>query len=280
MKIRKPCSLKSVNLSSIDAIFCDIDGTIADGNGVIPLEVIDRLKEIKNHVRFYLISGRYPGAIRPISEKLELTTPLISLNGALVVEQNGNVLHEAVLPNALALKVAAELTYNHPDVGLIIYTSTDWLTLTPNNIYVINEQEIVQGKAKPISNIFELSSQSIIKLLFLAKPETIQQLESYVGENYPEFGSIISKPYFLELLSPFVNKGRALYEVAEENNICLERAMCIGDGVADLPMFDIAYFKVAPENADSSVKKVANIIVPSVNEGGIKELIDHLLSTK
>lgn len=54
-----------------------------------------------------------------------------------------------------------------------------------------------------------------------------------------------------------------------------QNVMAIGDNANDLPMFNLATYKVAMGNATTAVKQAATIIAPSNDEEGVAWVLEH-----
>lgn len=71
---------------------------------------------------------------------------------------------------------------------------------------------------------------------------------------------------YVEFCNKDANKGTALKKIAEKFSVKKEQIIVFGDGINDLPMFEIAGKSVAPENANETVKQRADEITGSVEK--------------
>lgn len=62
------------------------------------------LKKHKNGVHFIVSSGRGYNEIKPLIEAADFNSPMITLNGAEVLDENGKVLSSSPLPKITAKK--------------------------------------------------------------------------------------------------------------------------------------------------------------------------------
>ena len=89
---------------------------------------------------------------------------------------------------------------------------------------------------------------------------------------------LISKPYFLEVLSAGTDKGTALEILADRLGIPLESVLAVGDAQNDLGMVRKAGWGCAPSNAIPAVKAAARYVSPkSHEEDAVAEILDRFV---
>jgi hydroxymethylpyrimidine pyrophosphatase-like HAD family hydrolase len=86
-----------------------------------------------------------------------------------------------------------------------------------------------------------------------------------------------SNPEFVEMLSPLVDKGVALREVAAHYGIPMDRVAAIGDSYNDLPLLRVAALRIAMGSAPPELKAEANAVVGDVEHDGVAEAIDRFV---
>jgi hydroxymethylpyrimidine pyrophosphatase-like HAD family hydrolase len=89
-----------------------------------------------------------------------------------------------------------------------------------------------------------------------------------------------SNPEFVEMLSPQVDKGRALALVAEHWGVPLSRVMAVGDSYNDVPLLRAAGFGVAMGSAPEQLKREADAVVGDVEHDGVAEAIERFVSAQ
>ena len=74
-------------------IFSDVDGTLLNSKHEITSKTLNILKEkIANGSYFAIVSARSPSGIFPITETYNLKCFIISYSGALILDENRNVI--------------------------------------------------------------------------------------------------------------------------------------------------------------------------------------------
>jgi hypothetical protein len=86
-----------------------------------------------------------------------------------------------------------------------------------------------------------------------------------------------SNPEFVEILSPLVDKGVALREVAARAGVPIERVTAIGDSYNDLPLLRAAGFAIAMGSSPVELKAEADAVVGDVEHDGVAEAIDRFV---
>jgi hydroxymethylpyrimidine pyrophosphatase-like HAD family hydrolase len=99
---------------------------------------------------------------------------------------------------------------------------------------------------------------------------------TYLGGEVTLF---TSKPYFLEILPPGVDKGYALSKIAEKEGVSAEEVMAVGDSMNDESMLRWAGLGIAMLNGEEGAKKAAREVSRYTNdEDGVADLIErHVL---
>ena len=94
-------------LKKLKLIVFDLDGTLLDDHDTIGKETVRLIQELKElGIRFSLASGRLLSAITYHAETLGLTTPIISLDGALIRSYpEKNIIHESYIKEKYVNKV-------------------------------------------------------------------------------------------------------------------------------------------------------------------------------
>jgi len=82
-----------------------------------------------------------------------------------------------------------------------------------------------------------------------------------------------SKPHFLEILHPEVNKGNGLRHLANHVGIAIDETIAVGDNLNDLEMLRAAGLGIAVANAHDRLKAVADVVLSrSAGDGAIEEI--------
>jgi len=118
------------------------------------------------------------------------------------------------------------------------------------------------------------------KLLIPGDPLTLRPLEELLRTLIGEEATLFtSKPYFLEVLPPHVDKGSALAKIAQRLDISREEVMAFGDSMNDEAMLRWAGRSVAMRNADPRIKAITSETTDRTNndDGAARYIAKHVL---
>lgn len=79
-----------------------------------------------------------------------------------------------------------------------------------------------------------------------------------------------------ELASKAFNKGKAVERLCEFLGISREDTIAVGDSMNDLEMLQAAQIGVCMDNGSPSLKKIADMVCPSVTEDGLYSAFEKL----
>ena len=82
-----------------------------------------------------------------------------------------------------------------------------------------------------------------------------------------------------EIISRRFDKGTGVLKVCDHLGIPLEDSVGFGDSMNDREMLEVTELSVCMENGSEEMKKIADVICPSVTEDGIKKAFEkyHLM---
>ena len=284
----------------IQIIASDMDGTLLNDKMVISKRNADAIKEAqKNGVHFIVSSGRGYNEIKPLIEAADFNLPMITLNGAEVLDENGKVLSSSPLPKITAKKIirllrkkglyaevitskgiysdnkakrienfAELLTRVSPDTPykLAVIMASNRLELMNIN-YTDDYMELIDEKHTKVFKIVAFSSEGK-KVLDPIRDEISQNSELVVTS---------SSESNIEINHVNAQKGIALQAYADYLNIPMDNVMAIGDNNNDVSMLKVAGMSYAMENGSNEVKMLAKRIADTNTSDGVGKAIEEVL---
>ena len=88
-----------------------------------------------------------------------------------------------------------------------------------------------------------------------------------------------SKPNYLEIIAPGVDKARAVIELAQTLGVDLSQVAAIGDGENDVEMLQAVGLGIAMGNACDAAKAAAGWLTGTNDEGGVAQAVRRLMAT-
>ena len=269
-----------LDVMAIDAVAMDLDRTILGAS----LELSDRLVRAVARVRrtgveAIVATGRMFRSARPFALELELDTPLICYQGALIADPTtGEWLKHDPMPVPLAREVIGEVTAGGHHLNVYV---DDELYVADLNPYALEYARHSKLEPHAVGDLLTWLHSPTTKIVVVGRPHDLDTLE--VGLQ-ARFGSRLfiakSLPQFLEIAEPSVSKGTGLRWTCERLGIDTGRVMAFGDGQNDIELLETAGTGVAVEDADPLLLEHAAFTVPSVEKDGVARFLDELAAAR
>lgn len=266
-------------MKKVKAVLCDFDGTLVNGNIEYSSGIKTLIKKIQDkNIRFSLATGRaYYSAVKKIEKELGIEGIHILHGGAMIFDSIAN--------KTLFLQAIS----SQSTIKIIQYLLSQKLTFSleaKNSVYM---SQIIKGNTFypeiPTKEISELNNtEKILKILIFAKVNRLTESEiRFHIKNLQKNCSDISANRFkvfnffgADITSEKATKHTAVLEYLKILNLSPEEVVAIGDGPNDYPLFTACGFGIAMSSAPKELKEIANLVVPSVDEGGIVEALKYI----
>jgi HAD-superfamily hydrolase, subfamily IIB len=268
-------------------IAVDMDGTLLNDDKHISdynQEMIS--KAVAAGVKFVIASGRIPSGLKFYEATVSKNQPIISCNGAIILDENKNVIYSNSIEKKDALQVIDVLreqkdTYYHFYSEGIIYS--EQFKCSIEGVYNFNRRadrdlrmeirligdakECIKNTEKDIDKIV-VQDKDLKYLVDLRK-----RLDSIPGVETTK--SDIDN---IEICAETSNKGNGLKILATHYGISLEECIAIGNDENDISMIKCAGLGVAVRNARDYIKECANYVTErDNNNGAIGEVIERFI---
>ncbi|HQC68418.1 MAG TPA: Cof-type HAD-IIB family hydrolase [Clostridia bacterium] len=259
-------------------IATDIDGTLLDDFGMLPENTYAAAAYLEEKgIKLVLCTGRPLLGVLKIYDALKLTSPVVANNGAMVyLGKDGPLIYSETMSI---------------EDGLNVIKLNDILQCTVcmwhNGVLYVSEFNKYAYDYAAITGITPLLLDTIdlrkcengpTKFVFIDTLEKITSIKEMAARLAPStVTAVTTRPYFLEFFSSSISKATALSKLSEALNIGREQMIAAGDGFNDIDMLDYAGFAVVAGNADEGVKKHADMIACSNNDGVIAYIVDNLI---
>lgn len=267
---------------NVKYLLFDLDGSLINDERVMDQkhsQLPTLLKQL--NLDYSIITGRPQYMMLKEINILKPTLPVVSVNGAIIIDTNNKILYERSLNQDVANQLLTDLlNYN---LDFYLYTPTQ-IYVNPLHFEHVDKWRSVISQIQPnfqwkISDfkIFEKNrSEPILK--FLVCTNNYEIVENLIKSKYSNDLAIArSTPNTIDVNSIDVNKGLGLLKLAEKLGADLNQFMVFGDGGNDVPMFKLTKYSVAMKNAADFVKEAALMVTDlDNNHGGIYEFIKKI----
>ncbi len=267
-----------VDAAAVEAVAMDLDRTILPRS----LELTDRLVAAvaavrATGVRPIIATGRMFRSARPFALRLDLDTPLICYQGALIADaRSGEWLVHTPMPVPLAREVLGALDGQHVNVYV-----HDELYVEELNADALEYARHSKLEPRVVGPLDEWLTEPTTKIVVVGEPARLDVLETQLHDRFGQRLFIAkSLPHFLEVAEPEVSKGSGLRWVCRRLGIDPGRVISFGDGANDIELLQEAGLGVAVEDADPALLPHAAITVPGVEEDGVAAFLEELAAAR
>lgn len=276
---------------AIKVIIMDVDGTLTNSKKQITPKTKEMLIEAQNKgIKLVLASGRPVSGLIGLAKELEMEKHhglLVSFNGSKVVDcQTKEVLFDQTLRIEDAREVLEHMknfkVYPMIDKGNYLFVNDVYKGMIT---YQNEKIDIIQYEARggnfKLCEIEDLSSFvdfPLNKILTAGDPEYLNKHYQDMMEPFKErLNCMFTAPFYFEFTAKGIDKAKALDSVLKPMGFQQEEMVAFGDGDNDATMLSYAGIGVAMDNAQDSLKKIADKITLSNEEDGIAVMLETLL---
>lgn len=264
-------------LTSYRLAAIDLDETLIAKDGSIPprnAEAVARLRQAG--VLCVIASGRMHQATLRFAEALDLMSPIISYNGAMIRDRATDEIwrHVTVPPD-----LASEIVRFCADNGYHLnYYLDDHLYVAEVGEWAMLYHRHTGSRMEPVGDLTRLEGTRPTKMILIDRPAEADRLYEVMSQRYGGRLYITrTNPEYLEFMAAGCDKGVALRELADRLQVPREQTLAFGDGGNDLPMIQWAGFSVAVASGKEAVRRAASWIAPPFDADGFAVAVDAIL---
>lgn len=266
----------------IKLVALDIDGTLLDSQGELPVENADAIEEVlERGVKVILVTGRRSGTAMKVASSLNLSFPMIVHNGALIrVPHNSHRIRAQFIQPEIAFEILSGTEQYRDYVVLhrdknesgqqVVHPSCRQNALMQR--YLAHSPDGVLE----IQSLTDVLDEDLIQVMFGGHLPVVQEIEQYLVLSglisrvnmtktyYPERGLGI-----IDLLDKGCSKGAALKYLANYYGLTPREILAIGDNHNDLEMLEFSGIGVIMGNCVRDLKDKGFYETASNNENGV-----------
>ena len=262
--------MKPLSSFKPQAVFSDIDGTLLTSEHVVSPLTRSAIHTLTDQgILFAISSARSPSGIRPIIEKNNFYCCTIAFSGALILDEDQNVLYEKGMTISDASKIIDVIEKKCSHITWNVFTSEDWIVKDRTDPRVIHEEAVVETVSRE-GSLHSLSDTAMVdKILCMCNPEYMSQSETFLRKYFPELSIVRSSDSLLEIMASGINKAEAVKYLCNLRKIPLTSTIAFGDNYNDLEMLETVEHGVLMRNAPSELQKRFSFVTKSNDQDGI-----------
>lgn len=268
-------------------VMVDLDGTLLDDNKNVSKKNIEMINKVykEKGVIFVISTGKNINDIKYITDAIgePINQYIIASNGAVIKD---NTRDDYILKKYLTDEEVITIidTYKKYNCTGLIQTEAgpvieDKLSAEIQNVtYAENLKEYVLENK--ISNIVLITPMGKEEDLELLKNELDNKFDTLASTAVCDFTYINNEKTFsckyIDVMKEGSTKANAIKTLIDYLNISKEEVIAIGDGGNDIPMFEIAGYKIVMGNANEFVKSKADYITDTNNNDGVAKALEYV----
>jgi phosphoglycolate phosphatase (TIGR01487 family) len=234
-------------LKHIDAVVTDIDGTLTDGNRLINLSAIEKIRWLTaQNIPVILASGNTSCLMHGVSRFFGASGTFIAENGGVYrIGFSGPVTVHPLASRDLILEAFEHVHSYYESKGVSL------------NLYSHRER---------FSDIaFEKTMHA-------------EEIRSILT-NFHTPIAILDTGFAIHLQPDGISKGNTLQTIAKEMGLSLSNMIAVGDSVNDVEMVSAVGYGACVANSTQELKSAALFCASSEYGDGFVEIIDHFLGS-
>lgn len=266
----------------MDLYVSDLDGTLLNDKAQISNITKNILnKAINNNVNFSIATARTPATIVDILKDINITLPVISMNGSAIYDIKNNkyisyiTLQESIVKDLLLL-------FNKYDLTPFIYTIKDnklfsYYKRLSNSYQIDFFNNRKKSKLKTFINDDIEDCSNVLYFTLIDNKRKVEQLYDkikHLDNIYIVKYKDVYNPnvYNLEIYDINATKANAINKL--KDSLHFENLIVFGDNLNDLPMFKISDECYAVKNAVNELKEISTSVISYNTDDAVAKFIE------
>ncbi len=256
----------------------DLDGTLLGPDGLVGTRNRAAVQALAvAGVTPIIASGRMHSATLAIHDALGLDSPVVSYNGAMVVDP---IAGETLLHEPLDATIAMEIVrWGEAESLDIQYYLDDTLYVARDNQWSRLYQKRTWAEVHAAGSLTRFDGQCPTKIIFVGPPEETLRWQEVWRERLGKSAYIVrTMPEYLEFLNPAVDKWEGIRVVARRYGYPESTVIAFGDSHNDVPMLLGAGIGVAMPFSPAEVLDAADVVGEGTPEEAFGATVERLLA--
>ncbi len=279
-------------MSKYKLVALDIDGTTINSKGKLSKKTIDTVREVSSKgVPVCIVTGRNAKHAMPIVKKLNVKTPFICNDGAILYDPVDKKIIKQVFLNRDLIKEVTQIADEY-NVYMEFATYNNYTKyIKDEKLQKFSYGGVPQNPAEKIkwlmagqkvvdnlNKIYNMKAE-VSQLIIGGEEEDIEAIHNKI-KNIDLKGAIIRNDLWENYLFIVVDKAiksEGVNILCDHYGITQEQVIAMGDQMNDIDMIINAGLGVAMDNAHEKIKANANYITKSNDEDGVAYALEKFI---
>ena len=264
--------------SKFGLVVSDVDGTLVTKDKVLTPRAIAAVGRLHAAgIGFSICSSRPPFGLRMLVEPLQLKLPYGGYNAGRIVEPDGALVEERLIPETAA-KRAVEMFYDNGITSIWVFSGNQWLIRDRNGAHVDHEIHTIATPPTVVAS-FDGHLGAAGKIVGACDDYDRVAACEAEGRRILDGSATVarSQPYYCDVTPPGIDKGRIVELLQARLKLPRERIAVLGDMGNDVEMFKKSGFAIAMGNAAPEIKAMAQATTLSNEEDGFAYAIERYI---
>ncbi|TRZ64613.1 Cof-type HAD-IIB family hydrolase [bacterium] len=269
-------------LSKIKLVVSDVDGTLTNHENKVGEQTKELVKKLKDKgILFSFATQRIHSSIVGFARELDIKIPLITVNGALIRDAEGNTIHKSLI-NPKHVKKALE--YSEKYFVRVALCSNDEILYTEHNS-VLKDFLYRLGTDYKLVDSYDSYVNDVVEIIMMGNEKvTVRYIQKRMKVPYMFFlrvkyfrSSTRLGIYNLEIRKSGTNKRTGVKILAKHLKVRKNQIATLGDWYNDRELFEYGGTNIALKNAVAELKNMAHYVTDRTNdEDGVGEFLKLL----
>jgi hypothetical protein len=275
---------------NLKMVAVDIDGTLLDSQGELPLENARAIgRTVEKGITVVLVTGRRYGTARRVADLLQLDSPLITHNGALI---KSPPVGERIAAWFLSPEIASEILATTASFLPYIVLHKDTRSggemvahpLCKNNVPLQGYLDKLPHAVSQQECLRDAIDDDLVQIMFSGVLPAMLEIESHLMGSGFLTKIKLTKTYYpeknlgiVDILDKNCSKRRALEFLADSFGHQPDEILAIGDNHNDLEMLEYAGIGVVVSNCVAELKGRGFEETSSNNDCGVAEALEKFI---
>lgn len=270
----------------------DLDGTLLTDDCALSDYTVRTLNAfVAQGGLFTFATARSPISAGPLTAALDLRLPVIVFNGTFILDLKSGAQHAAY---TLSHEVAATALSRMEAIGMLplVFSIMEgrervsWVVGRETagiRRYIAEKSSVQDARLRPVTSVAQLLEGEVFYLTLIDHEEAIRAAqEALCGlpgiTTHKLRDTYTPSEYWLETASEHSGKDKALRRLRDM--LAVDRVVCFGDNLNDIPLFAAADEGYAVANAQPALKALATGIIAANSEDGVARYLAALLEAE